>query len=57
MSKMQNVSSGTRRTVLFVSHNIVAVLSLCEQAVLLERWHMKSAIPAASVIKSYLLRA
>jgi homopolymeric O-antigen transport system ATP-binding protein len=54
MSKMQNVASGTGRTVLFVSHNMVAVQSLCEQAVLLERGHMKSAGPAASVIKSYL---
>ena len=39
---------------LFVSHNMAASESLCGQAVLLERGHMKSAGPAASVIKSYL---
>ncbi len=54
MSKMQDVASGTGRTVLFVSHNMIAVQSLCEQAVLLERGHLKSAGPAASVIASYL---
>jgi lipopolysaccharide transport system ATP-binding protein len=54
MSKMQDVASGTGRTVLFVSHNMIAVQSLCEQAVLLDRGHLKSAGPAASVIASYL---
>ena len=54
MSKMQDVASATGRTVLFVSHNMIAVQSLCEQAVLLERGRMKSAGPAASVIASYL---
>jgi lipopolysaccharide transport system ATP-binding protein len=54
MSKMQDVASGGGRTVLFVSHNMIAIQSLCEQAVLLERGHLKSAGPAASVIASYL---
>jgi lipopolysaccharide transport system ATP-binding protein len=54
MSKMQDVASGTGRTVLFVSHNMVAIQSLCEQAVLLERGRVKNAGPAASVIASYL---
>ena len=54
MSKMQDVASGTGRTVLFVSHNMIAIQSLCEQAVLLERGHLKSAGPAASVIEGYL---
>jgi lipopolysaccharide transport system ATP-binding protein len=54
MSKMQDVASGSGRTVLFVSHNMIAIQSLCEQAVLLERGHMKSAGPVASVIANYL---
>ena len=54
MSKMQDVASGTGRTVLFVSHNMIAIQSLCEQAVLLERGHVKSVGPAVSVIASYL---
>lgn len=54
MSKMQDVASGGGRTVLFVSHNMIAIQSLCEQAVLLERGRLKSAGPTASVIASYL---
>jgi lipopolysaccharide transport system ATP-binding protein len=54
MSKMQDVASGTGRTVLFVSHNMIAIQSLCEQAVLLERGRVKDAGAAASVIASYL---
>jgi lipopolysaccharide transport system ATP-binding protein len=54
MTKMQDVASGTGRTVLFVSHNMVAIQSLCEHAVLLERGHMKSAGAAAAVIARYL---
>jgi lipopolysaccharide transport system ATP-binding protein len=40
--------------VLFVSHNMIAIQSLCEQAVLLERGQVKDAGPAASVVASYL---
>lgn len=54
MSKMQDVASGTGRTVLFVSHNMIAVQSLCEQAVLLERGRVKVAGAAEAVIASYL---
>src|SRR5213082_3827739 len=36
MEKMQSVASGEGRTVLFVSHNMVAVQSLCTRALLLE---------------------
>lgn len=54
MSKMQDVAKGTGRTVLFVSHNMIAVQSLCEQAVLLERGQVKNAGAAESVIASYL---
>lgn len=36
LGKMKDVSSGEGRTVLFVSHNMVAVKSLCNRAILLE---------------------
>ena len=36
ISKMQDVSKGEGRTVLFVSHNMAAVRSLCSKGVLLE---------------------
>jgi lipopolysaccharide transport system ATP-binding protein len=54
MSKMQDVASSTGRTVLFVSHNMIAVRSLCEQAVFLERGRLKHAGPADAVVASYL---
>ena len=54
MSKIQDVASGPGRTVLFVSHNMIAIQSLCQQAVLLERGRLKNTGPAASVVASYL---
>jgi lipopolysaccharide transport system ATP-binding protein len=54
MSKMQNVASGNGRTVLFVSHNMVAVRSLCERALFLERGRLKNAGPTEQVIATYL---
>ena len=54
LGKMQDVRAAQGRTVLFVSHNMIAIQSLCEQAVLLERGHVKSVGPAVSVIASYL---
>jgi lipopolysaccharide transport system ATP-binding protein len=54
MSKMQDVASSMGRTVLFVSHNMIAVQSLCEQVVLLEGGRVKNAGAAESVIASYL---
>src|SRR6202034_253141 len=47
LGKMQDVSQREGRTVLFVSHNMIAIKSLCEQAVLLERGQMKNAGPTA----------
>jgi lipopolysaccharide transport system ATP-binding protein len=37
IGKMQDVSQGEGRTVLFVSHNMAAVKSLCKQGVVLEK--------------------
>lgn len=40
IGKMQDVSKGEGRTVLFVSHNMMAVRNLCKSAVLLENGQM-----------------
>jgi lipopolysaccharide transport system ATP-binding protein len=42
------------RTVLFVSHNIAAVLSLCSRAIWLESGRLKQSGVPADVVKSYL---
>jgi lipopolysaccharide transport system ATP-binding protein len=40
IGKMQDVSKQTGRTVLFVSHNMSAVMSLCSQAIVMEAGRM-----------------
>jgi lipopolysaccharide transport system ATP-binding protein len=57
MSKMRDVASGRGRTVLFVSHNMIAVRSLCAQALYLERGLLKDAGPTELVVANYLLGA
>jgi homopolymeric O-antigen transport system ATP-binding protein len=41
LGKMESVARGEGRTVLFVSHNMVAIQTLCPKAVLLDRGTMK----------------
>jgi lipopolysaccharide transport system ATP-binding protein len=41
LGKMQDLSAGQGRTVLFVSHNMAAVKSLCERGILLEKGKIK----------------
>ena len=41
IGKMQDVSRGEGRTVLFVSHNMASIKSLCKHGVLLENGHVK----------------
>ncbi len=53
LGKMQDVA-GEGRTVIFVSHNIGAVLELCSRAVLLDKGQVKADGPAAAVIQRYL---
>ena len=54
IGKMQDISRGEGRTVLFVSHNMAAVKSLCTRGILLE--HGKVVFEGAidDVIKNYL---
>lgn len=41
LGKMQDVSTGEGRTVLFVSHNMVAVRSLCNSGIVLEKGRIR----------------
>lgn len=54
IGKMQSVSKGEGRTVLFVSHNMTAVKSLCHRGVLLEHGMIKKIDDIESVVSSYL---
>jgi lipopolysaccharide transport system ATP-binding protein len=53
IGKMQDVA-GQGRTVLFVSHNMVAVQSLCRRGLLLEQGTLVKDAAAAEVIHNYL---
>lgn len=53
LAKMEDITR-EGRTVLFVSHNLKAVESLCTSAVLLERGKVVATGPVASVIDRYL---
>jgi len=54
IGKMQEVSQGQGRTVLFVSHNMGSVQALCERAVLLENGRVVANESAEKVITRYL---
>jgi lipopolysaccharide transport system ATP-binding protein len=51
---MQDVETRQGRTVLFVSHNMVAVQSLCRKALLLANGRVVEVGPTANVITRYL---
>ncbi len=53
LGKMKQVSTGGR-TVLFVSHNMGAITSLCQKAYWLEGGRLTSSGPAREVVASYL---
>jgi lipopolysaccharide transport system ATP-binding protein len=57
LGRMQDVSRGDGRTVLFVSHNMDAVQRLCTRAILLERGRSVASGATASVVSQYLARA
>jgi lipopolysaccharide transport system ATP-binding protein len=52
LGKMEDVSRGGR-TVLFVSHNMDAILRLCSRAILLERGEIAAAGSAREVVATY----
>jgi lipopolysaccharide transport system ATP-binding protein len=53
LGKMQDVSSKEGRTVLFVSHNMVAVRSLCSRAILLRTGQKIADAPVNDVLNVY----
>ena len=54
LGRMQDVSRGDGRTVLFVSHNMDAVQRLCTRAVLLERGRAVAAGATPGIVAQYL---
>lgn len=55
IGKMQDVSKGEGRTVLFVSHNMAAVRNLCNTGVLLKNGMIQNFGLADAVIDEYIL--
>ncbi|MGO3183440.1 MAG: ABC transporter ATP-binding protein [Aequorivita sp.] len=54
IGKMQDISKGQGRTVLFVSHNMAAVQSLCTRAIVMENGVIKSSGEVSEMIECYL---
>ena len=54
IGKMQDVSKGEGRTVLFVSHNMTSIKSLCNTGVLLENGTLKEIGEIDSIVTHYL---
>jgi lipopolysaccharide transport system ATP-binding protein len=54
ISKMQDVSKGEGRTILFVSHNMAAVKSLCTKAMIIEQGLVKICGGVTEMISNYL---
>ena len=54
IGKMQDVSRGEGRTVLFVSHNMAAVKTLCKKGVLLENGMVKETGDVGTIVGHYL---
>jgi lipopolysaccharide transport system ATP-binding protein len=54
LGKMREVSRSGGRTVLFVSHNMAAVKSLCNRAVWLEKGKVRNVGPADKLVVDYL---
>ena len=55
IGKMQDISKGEGRTVLFVSHDMAAVQNLCTRGILMENGSIKSVGEIGSIINSYLV--
>jgi lipopolysaccharide transport system ATP-binding protein len=54
LGKMDQVSKSEGRTILFVSHNMSMISSLCETGILLEKGGIRSQGPVEDVITTYL---
>lgn len=54
IGKMQDVSKGEGRTVLFVSHNMASIRALCHSGILLENGQIQTTGPINDVVDTYL---
>lgn len=54
IGKMQDVSRGEGRTVLFVSHNMASIQNLCKTGILLEQGMIKTTGDVSDVINAYI---
>ncbi|MDB4438561.1 ABC transporter ATP-binding protein [bacterium] len=54
LGKMRDVSTGEGRTVLFVSHNMASMRTLCPNATRIENGRLMECGPASDVIEHYL---
>ena len=54
IGKMQDVSKGEGRTVLFVSHNMASIRALCKKGILLEKGMVKCSGDVEDVVSYYL---
>ncbi len=54
IGKMQDVSKGEGRTVLFVSHNMTSIMSLCKHGVLLENGCISETGVIGDVVEKYM---
>ncbi len=54
MGKMNDVATRQGRTVLFVSHNMVAIETVCQNALLIQNGAIKQTGPSSKVVNSYL---
>lgn len=54
LGKMQEVSQGGGRTVLFVSHNMASIKALCKHGILLENGQMKKLGNIEDVVTEYI---
>ncbi len=54
IGKMKDISQGQGRTVLFVSHNMASVKSLCKTGILLEQGMIKEMGPIDPIVSHYL---
>ncbi len=55
LGKMGDVSKGEGRTILFVSHNMAAVTTLCNQCILLKNGQLKESGTTSKIIDSYIM--
>lgn len=54
IGKMKDIATSQDRTVLFVSHNMGAITSLCQRCILLDKGKIKEEGETSKVVESYL---